>query len=90
MTIVTQWKPSKKLQDRVNALAQQRGEAPDEIITEAVLQYLEFEVLEYPEIDQDPLVGLFSSSKSLGRQSEEILQQELRERSGWTWKETLL
>lgn len=88
MTVSIQWNPDKSLRDRLKALAQQRGGSPEEIITEAVLQYLGSEILEYTEEERDPLVGLFSSSTHLGHQSEEILQREIREQSGWTWKET--
>jgi hypothetical protein len=35
----------------------------------------------------DSLIGLFSGSPNLAIQSEEILQQEIKENSGWTWKE---
>ena len=87
MTVSIQWNPDKSIRNRLNALAQQRGESPEEIITEAVQQYLESEIFEYEE-EQDPLVGLFSGAKHLAYQSEEILQREIREQSGWSWKET--
>ena len=87
MTVSIQWNPDKSIRNRLNALAQQRGESPEEIITEAVQQYLESEIFEYEE-ERDPLVGLFSGSKHLTYQSEEILQREIREQSGWSWKET--
>ncbi len=35
----------------------------------------------------DPLIGLFKSSPDLAMQSEDILHQEIKENSGWTWKE---
>jgi hypothetical protein len=44
-----------------------------------------------PEIENDrpdPLIGLFESSPDLAMRSEEILQQDITEQSGWTWKET--
>jgi hypothetical protein len=37
--------------------------------------------------ESDPLIGLFRGSPDLATQSEEILQQEIKESSGWTWKE---
>lgn len=46
-----------------------------------------------PEIESsqadDPLIGLFKSSPDLAMRSEDILQQDITEQSGWTWKETL-
>ena len=41
-----------------------------------------------PEVTADPLIGLFAGSPDLATKSEEILQQEITEKSGWTWKET--
>jgi hypothetical protein len=40
------------------------------------------------EVDSDPLIGLFAGSPALATKSEEILQQEIIEKSGWTWKPT--
>ena len=39
------------------------------------------------EVGFDPLIGLFAGSPDLATKSEEILQQEITEKSGWTWKE---
>lgn len=38
------------------------------------------------EDSSDPLVGLFAGSTDLATRSEDILQQEITEKSGWTWK----
>jgi predicted DNA-binding protein len=73
MTVSIQWSPEEPIRYRLNTLAQQRGESPEEIITEAVQQYLESEIFEYVE-ERDPLVDLFSSSKNLASNSEEMLQ----------------
>lgn len=37
---------------------------------------------------EDPLIGLFSGSPDLATQSEDVLQQELRSTSGFSWKES--
>ncbi|MGA9379825.1 MAG: hypothetical protein WBV73_13765 [Phormidium sp.] len=42
------------------------------------------------ELTSDPLVGLFAGSIDLATKSEDILQQEITEKSGWTWKENHL
>ncbi|MFN6516684.1 MAG: hypothetical protein RMY29_019560 [Nostoc sp. CreGUA01] len=34
----------------------------------------------------DPLIGLFAATPDLAANSEDILQQEITEKSGWTWK----
>ncbi|MFP4100907.1 hypothetical protein [Coleofasciculus sp.] len=44
--------------------------------------------IENTNVDSDPLVGLFASTSDLAIRSEEILQQEITEKSGWTWKES--
>jgi hypothetical protein len=35
----------------------------------------------------DPLIGLFAATPDLAINSEDILQNEVTEKSGWTWKE---
>ncbi len=37
--------------------------------------------------DADPLVGFFSSSPNLAEESEQILEAEIDQKSGWTWKQ---
>ena len=37
--------------------------------------------------DSDPLIGLFEGSPDLATKSEDMLHQEIKEDSGWTWKE---
>lgn len=39
-------------------------------------------------VDSDPLVGLFAGATDLATNSEDILQREITEKSGWTWKES--
>ena len=80
------WKPEQTLLEKVITLARQRGQSPEAIVTEAVRLYLETARLEH-DTGCDPLIGLFASSPDLATQSEEILQKEITEKSGWTWKE---
>lgn len=84
------WKPEQLLMEKLIAIARQRGESPEAIVTEAVRQYLAATTAKRTTDDSDPLVGLFASSPDLATQSENILQQEITKRSGWTWKEPLL
>jgi hypothetical protein len=81
-----QWNPEPILLEELTQLAQQRGQTPEEIITEAVFAYLQTQVTEPTLEDDDPLIGLFSGSPGLATQSEEILQQSITTTSGWTWK----
>lgn len=74
------------LVDRLTQLAQKRGQTAEAIITEAVLSYLQTEVPDENEVNDDPLIGLFSGSPDLATQSEDILQQSITATSGWTWK----
>jgi hypothetical protein len=38
-------------------------------------------------IQEDPLIGLFSGSSNLAETSEEILEQEIHDNAGWSWKQ---
>jgi len=37
-------------------------------------------------IDEDPLIGMFEGSETLSQDAEEILQKEIVDHSGFTWK----
>jgi plasmid stability protein len=38
-------------------------------------------------IQEDPLIGLFSGAADLAEKSEEILEQEIHDNAGWSWKQ---
>jgi hypothetical protein len=80
------WNPEPNLLERIAQLAQKRGQTTESIITEAVISYLQIQALDDKPLDDDPLIGLFSGSPDLATQSEDILQQSIDSRSGWTWK----
>lgn len=81
------WKPEKTLLKKVIHLASERGQSPESIISEAVRLYLETQLLEtIGNAVSDPLIGLFAGTPDLATKSEDILQQEITEKSGWTWK----
>ncbi|MBW4434752.1 MAG: ribbon-helix-helix domain-containing protein [Pelatocladus maniniholoensis HA4357-MV3] len=83
------WKPEQILLEKLITLAHQRGQSPESIVNEAVKIYLETESPKSNlSSDSDPLIGLFASANDLATKSEDILQQEITEKSGWTWKET--
>ncbi|MFB2982407.1 hypothetical protein [Microseira sp. BLCC-F43] len=75
---------SKELKSKLYALEIQ-GETI--VLRPATLQIVS-EKQQTPEIAVDPLIGLFAVSPALATKSEEILQQEITEKSGWTWKPT--
>lgn len=83
------WKPEQSLLEKVITLANQKGQSPEAIITEAVRQYIATAAATVQRTTDDPLIGLFAGSPDLATQSENILQQEIIQNSGWTWKEPL-
>ncbi|MEH2166889.1 MAG: hypothetical protein V7K41_09515 [Nostoc sp.] len=81
------WKLEQTLLEKVINLATERGQSPESIISEAVRLYLETQLLETADnAMSDPLIGLFAGTPDLATKSEDILQQEITEKSGWTWK----
>jgi hypothetical protein len=82
-----QWNPEPNLIEQLTQLAQKRGQTAESIITEAVLSYLQTQVPDENDVNDDPLIGLFSGSPDLATQSEDILQKSITPTSGWTWKE---
>lgn len=81
------WKPEQTLLKKVINLATERGQSPESIISEAVKLYLETQLLETVDnAVSDPLIGLFAATPDLAINSEDILQQEITKKSGWTWK----
>lgn len=80
------WSPESTLQEKIIAVASQRGRSPEEIITEAVECYLKDRPIKKVTVQDDPLIGLFIGKPDLGTDSENILQQEMTDRAGWTWK----
>jgi len=85
MTIV--WNPRESILERLKQLAVTRGQPAEEIISEAVTLYLDTQPERQTAIESDALIGLFAGWPSLATQSEQILREEIADRSGWTWKE---
>ena len=82
------WNPEQTLLEKLINLASNRGQSPESIISEAVRLYLEIQSLEtVNDAVSDPLIGLFAATPDLAINSEDILQNEVTEKSGWTWKE---
>jgi hypothetical protein len=86
VSVAFDWEPNKRLLDRLTTVARQRGESPESLVTEAVSLFLDTGWPELYEPGPDPLVGLFAGSSDLATRAEEILEQEITEKSGWTWK----
>jgi hypothetical protein len=81
-----QWNPEPNLIEQLTQLARKRGQTTESIVTEAVLSYLQTQVPDENDVNDDPLIGLFSGSPDLATQSEDILEQSIAATSGWTWK----
>ncbi|MEA5497954.1 hypothetical protein [Limnoraphis robusta] len=79
------WNPDPTILDQLLILADQRHQSVESLITEAVKLYIQ-EQLEVPDLESDPLVGLFAGSPNLASDAENKLQQEMTQTSGWTWK----
>jgi hypothetical protein len=83
---------SKELKAKLSAIEIQ-GEAivlcpaTSQIVSEKQQRFSGGDATRTPEIAVDPLIGLFAGSPDLATKSEEILQQEITEKSGWRWKE---
>jgi predicted transcriptional regulator len=81
------WNPEQTLLEKLINLASKRGQSPESIISEAVRSYLEIQSLEtVNDAVSDPLIGLFAATPDLAINSEDILENEVTEKSGWTWK----
>lgn len=80
------WKPESLLLEKLLVVANQQDRSPEAIVTEAVKLYIEKQQLEIKNTQQDPLIGLFKGSPDLAISSEDILQEDIKENSGWTWK----
>lgn len=79
------WNPDPTILDQLLILADQRHQSVESLITEAVKFYIQKQ-LEVPDLESDPLVGLFAGSPNLASDAENQLQQEMTQTSGWTWK----
>ena len=92
MASTLNWQLEPPLIEQLLTLAQQRGQSPEAILTEAVRLYLDTQTAaashppDTSDRQTDPLIGLFSGSPDLSIQSETILEQEITPQSGWTWK----
>lgn len=81
------WRPESLLLKKLLIVANQQDRSPEAIVTEAVKLYIETQQLEIKNTQPaDPLIGLFKGSPNLAISSEDILQEDIRENSGWTWK----
>jgi predicted transcriptional regulator len=82
------WNPEQTLLEKLINLASKRGQSPESIISEAVRLYLETQLQEtVNDAVSDPLIGLFAATPDLAINSEDILENEVTEKSGWTWKQ---
>ncbi|GEM_PF-6032378 len=54
MEITINWKPEKSLLEKLTAIARQRGQSPEALVTEAVTLYVEAQPLETSNFDSDP------------------------------------
>lgn len=86
MTKTINWQPENILNEKIIKLAESLGRSPEAIIDEAINEYIS-KNQDSTESKQDSLIGLFAGTPELSTQCEEILNQEIKQKSGWTWKE---
>lgn len=82
-----------KVRSRVSADGKLQLQLPDQLANQEIEIVLVYQTVEStqeqpPSIADDPLIGLFSGSPDLATQSEEMLQDQMNETSGWTWKQS--
>ncbi len=85
MTTVLQWQPTPQLLAKIALLAQQRGQAPERIITEAVEHYLQTQPPDPSPAINEPLTGLLSGSPDSSINQRKF-QQDIVCASGLAWK----
>lgn len=82
-----------RLQAQVNidgSLTLQLNDLPPSQNIEIFLIYqpiMEQDKIAQSQQDADPLIGFFSSSPNLAEESEQILEAEIAQKSGWTRKQ---
>ena len=76
------------------AIAERLDRLPEGSLYEVLdfVEFLRWKTAEYEGVapEEDSLIGLFAGSRDLSERSEEILREEIRTKSGLTWKESLL
>jgi len=82
-----QWEIEGWMWERLTWLAQLRGEAIENVINDAIRQYITDETMKLPTQQPDSLVGLFEDDPYLASHAEDILEQELSGEAGLSWKE---
>jgi predicted transcriptional regulator len=86
MTKTINWQPENTLNEKIIQLAESLGRSPETVINEAISEYIE-KNQDKTEVKKDPLIGLFAGRPDLATESEQILNQDIDNKSGWTWKQ---
>ena len=84
--ITLNWKPNPDTLAKLLALSNQQQKPLETLLDEAVLQYFQLQERELLNVDDDPIVGLYSGSPDLATNAENILATEIQSKSGWTNK----
>ena len=86
LDITLNWKPNPNILAKLLALSNQQQKPLETLLDEAVLQYFQLHDRELLDVDEDPIVGLYSGSPNLATNAEDILAAEIQPESGWTNK----
>jgi hypothetical protein len=86
LDITLNWKPDPDTLAKLLALSTKHQKPLEILLDEAVQQYCQLQEREILNVDDDPIVGLYSGSPELATNAEDILAAEIQIKSGWTNK----
>ncbi|MEM8506071.1 MAG: hypothetical protein AAF716_23340 [Cyanobacteria bacterium P01_D01_bin.1] len=86
LDIILNWKPAPNTLTKLIALSNQQQKSLETLLDEAVLQYFQLHDRALLDVDEDPIVGLYTGSPNLSTDAEHILAAEVQPQSGWTVK----
>ncbi|MDT9187702.1 MULTISPECIES: hypothetical protein [Oscillatoriales] len=87
LEIVLNWKPRPETLTRLMQVSLEQHKTLESLLEEAIEQYLQTHRPPVSQTDADPLIGLYEGASETGDRAEEILQAEVTENSGLSWKD---
>ncbi len=87
LEIVLNWKPRPEMLNQLMQISLEQNKSLEALLGEAIEQYLQTYCPSAPPTDTDPLIGLYEGSPETSIRAEEILETEISEESGLSWKD---
>ncbi|WP_245555361.1 hypothetical protein [Baaleninema simplex] len=81
------WKPRPETLNQLMQVSLEQQKTLESLLEEAIEQYLQTYRPSVPQTDTDPLIGLYEGSPETSSCAEEILETEISEKSGLSWKD---